>query len=102
MSHNRVTKIIQYFIFIITGVFLEFWIFTYSQLLSIRDILFNQSIIWGHFAALMIIGNLSLIALYYMVNKLTERLLKLKTNLSLTTALIWAASFVVIILYYYS
>ena len=95
MSYNKVIKIIQYFIFVITGVFLEFWIFTFSQILSIRDWLFNQNVIWGRFFTLMIIGNLFLIGFFYVVTNLTERLLKLKTNLRLIIVLIWIVAFVV-------
>ena len=100
MSYNKVIKIIQYFIFVITGVFLEFWIFTFSQILSIRDWLFNQNVIWGRFFTLMIIGNLFLIGFFYVVTNLTERLLKLKTNLRLIIVLIWIVAFVVTFFYY--
>ncbi|MBU1110494.1 hypothetical protein KKB83_02665 [Patescibacteria group bacterium] len=95
-----IKKTLPYIIIIIPGVFLEFWIYTFSNLLSIKDFLFDQSIAWGRFFAFMTVGNIFLATFCYVVAKRVEKLAKTKINYAVTIALIWITSFVVTAFFY--
>lgn len=97
---NLVKRILPHVVIVTSGVFLEFWIYNFSDLLSIKDFLFDHGTDWKYFLTFMTIGNIFLIFFCYVLAKRIENLSKTRINLFVTIVLVWVTSFIVTKFFY--